>query len=88
MRMNLVGDVFLDFRRSAGHLAELPIYFAALLTFSEAVRYEPEDWWRLITNRIGDANLVQRFLDMAERKLPNLMLNELDGGVHLFRASH
>ena len=88
MRVNLVGDVFVNIRRSAGYLAELPTYFAALLTFSEAVRYVPEEWWRLITNRIGDANLMQRFLDMAERKVPNLVLNELNGGLHLFRASH
>jgi hypothetical protein len=87
MRLDVLGGVHMDFARGTLVLGEPVLYFAALFILSSVVRYDPEQWKRLTDDHPAEAILVERFLDVAARKLPNLILNELHARVFLFRAS-
>jgi hypothetical protein len=79
------GELYYDFTRTPTPLAEFPTYYAALFILSDVVRYQGQ-WKRLVDERQKEAVLVDRFLDTAIRKLPNLTLNELGQQVHLFKV--
>jgi YaaC-like Protein len=85
LRGDIFGELYFDFARSRTPLAEFPTYYAALFTLSDVVRYQGQ-WKRLIDEHPEEAVLIERFLDIAVRKLPNLALNELAGGVYLFKV--
>ena len=85
MRINVFGDIYMDFRRTSRLFGEPIIYLTALHILSHAVRYNAEQWKRLLDDHPREAIIVDRFLDVALRKLPNLILNELHGDVHQFR---
>ncbi len=87
MRTDIFGELFLDFSRSRTDLAELPTYYAALFILSDVVRYQGQ-WKRLLEDHPEEAVLIDRFLDLAIRKLPNLALNELAQTLHQFKVSH
>jgi len=65
----------------ARYLGELPSYYAALFILSDAVRYQGQRE-RLLQDHPEEAVLIDRFLDVAVRKLPNLALNHLTGSFH------
>jgi hypothetical protein len=85
MKMNVFGELFMDLRRTSMVFGELCLYFAALFILSSLVRYDAEQWKRLIDDHPAEAILVDRFLDIAVRKLPNLVLNELEQQAVLFK---
>lgn len=85
MRMDVFGDLYVDFKRTRMVLGEPVIYLAALHILSHAVRYNAEQWKRLLDDHPREVIVVDRFLDIALRKLPNLILNELQGDVYQFR---
>lgn len=74
----------MDFGRGRVSLAELPIYYASLFILSDMVRYQGQ-WKRLLDDHPQEAVLVDRFLDIATRKVPNLVLNELSRTLYLFK---
>lgn len=84
LRLNLFGELYMDFSRSRVSLAELPIYYASLFILSDMVRYQGQ-WKRLLDDHPQEAVLVDRFLDIATRKVPNLVLNELSRRLYLFK---
>ena len=84
MRLDIFGDTYMDFCRERAWLAELPIYYAALFILSDVVRYQGQ-WHRLLNDHPEEEVLIDRFLDIAIRKLPNLALNHLAGEVYLFK---
>lgn len=86
-RLDVFGQLFMDFRRSDCVLSELCLYFIALFILSSVVRYEAEQWKRLIDDHPLEAILIDRFLDLAVRKLPNLLLNELTETTFLFQLA-
>jgi hypothetical protein len=85
LRLDIFGELYMDFCREKVVLGELPIYYASLFILSDAVRYQGQ-WRRLLDDHPEEAVLIDRFLDIAIRKLPNLALNALARGVHLFKV--
>jgi hypothetical protein len=85
LRGDIFGELYFDFSRTRQQLAEFPTYYAALFILSDVVRYQGQ-WKRLIDEHPEEAVLIDRFLDIAIRKLPNLALNELAQRVHLFKV--
>jgi YaaC-like Protein len=84
MRLDLFGQLYMDFSRRRVALAEFPIYYASLFTLSDMVRYQGQ-WKRLLDDHPQEAVLVDRFLAIATRKVPNLVLNELSRTLYLFK---
>lgn len=85
LRMDVFGDIYVDMRGTRTELSEPLIYLAALHILSHAVRYTAEQWKRLLDDHPREAIVIDRFLDIVIRKLPNLVLNQLSGDIYLFR---
>ena len=82
-RSDVFGRLYMNFVRTRSYLGELPLHFAALFTLSDAVRYQGQ-WQKLLADHPEEEVLVDRYLDVAVRKLPNLALNHLTGHFHRF----
>ncbi len=87
-RLDVFGEPYLDFSSSRRVLGELPLYVGALFILSDVVRYQADQWLRLLKDHPAEAVLIDRFLAIAVRKLPNLVLNELSQDLVLFRLAH
>jgi hypothetical protein len=87
IRPDVFGDLFLDLSRTRREIGELPLYLAALFILSDVVRYQAEHWLRLLADHPAEEIVVERFLDLAGRKVPNLILNELHQQVFEFKLS-
>ena len=87
LRENTFGELFCDVNHGHVDLAEPLIFFASLFIMSSATRYDPEQWQRLLERNPADAILVDRMLEVAGRKLPNVALNALEGEVIRFSLS-
>jgi hypothetical protein len=85
IRSDIFGELYFDLDRTVYPLAEFPTYYAALFTLSDVVRYQGQ-WVRLLEEHTEEAVVVERLLDIAVRKLPNMALNELGAQVHLFKV--
>jgi len=70
-RLDVFGEAWVDFGPSTQAFGELVTYYAALFILSDAVRYQADQWLRLLDDHPSEAILVMRFLDMAVRKVPN-----------------
>jgi hypothetical protein len=77
IRPDMVGDPYMDLGGGRREFGEPVIYLAALFILSDVVRYQAEHWLRLLEDHPAEGILVERFLDIAARKFPNLILNEL-----------
>lgn len=86
IRHDMFGGMHMDLRRTSLVLGELVINFAALFILSSVVRYQPEQWKRLTDDHPAEAILMDRYLDLAVRKLPNLVLNELHNELYTFKT--
>jgi len=86
LRSDVLGDLFVDFGTPQGALSDLALHLAALFILSDVVRYQPEQWKRLLDEHVSEAVLVDRYLDVATRKVPNMILNGLLGDCVLFLA--
>jgi hypothetical protein len=82
-RMDIFGRLYMNFLRTQSYLAELPLYYAALFILSDAARYQGQ-WQKLLGDHPEEEVLIDRFLDVATRKLPNLALNHLTRSFNLF----
>ncbi|MGA9762631.1 MAG: hypothetical protein WBQ14_09425 [Gaiellaceae bacterium] len=83
-RADIFGETYWDLApNSLG--SEPLIYFAALFILSDVVRYQGQ-WRRLLDDHPEEAILIDRFLEIAARKLPNLALNDLSSDLYLFRT--
>lgn len=49
------------------------------------MRYQPDQWPRLLNDHPDEAIMIDRFLEIAARKLPNLYLTELHEELFLFK---
>jgi YaaC-like Protein len=87
VRLDVFGDLFMDFARGTRVFGEPVLYLAALFILSDVARYQPEHWLRLLEDHPAEAILIERFLDIAGRKLPNVVLNELHQQLFLFRLA-
>jgi hypothetical protein len=84
---DLFGELYIDFNTGHVDLAEPLVYYAILFILSSAVRYEPEQWQRLLDDHPAEGILVERMLDVATRKIPNLILNKLEGQLVQFKVA-
>jgi hypothetical protein len=87
MRCDLFGSLHMDFSGDPPILSELLIYLAALFILSDVVRYQVDQWARLLDDHPDEGIFIERFLDVASRKVPNLALNELEGDHFQFQVS-
>jgi hypothetical protein len=78
IRCDLFGANHMNFARGRTDLSEILLYLAGLFTLSDVVRYHADQWARLLDDHPNDGILLERFLDLAGRKVPNLALNELE----------
>jgi hypothetical protein len=84
-RLDVFGETYFDFYSGQCELGELALYYAALFILSDAVRYKADQWLRLLDSHPAEAILIERFCDIAVRKLPNLVLNELHQELFMFK---
>jgi hypothetical protein len=87
LRCDTFGDLYMHFGPPRLQLGELLIHHAALFILSDVVRYQVDQWARLLDDHPEEAILVERLLDVAARKVPNLALNELEGDHFQFAVS-
>lgn len=88
MRCDSFGSLYMDFSKAdPPELSELLTYLAALFILSDVVRYQVDQWARLLDDHPDEAIIIERFLDVAARKVPNLALNELQGDYFQFKVS-
>lgn len=89
--MSYTGQMFM----SIGHKKQsknvvLPYYaniFIVLYSFSDLCRYSPEKWNPFVQkDTTGEKNLIEKFIYMSRRQLPNLMLNKIFNKNHLYSA--
>jgi hypothetical protein len=85
LRLDVFGEPYMDFARGTRVFGELILYHASLFILSDVVRYQPEQWLRLLDDHRDEAIVIERFLDVAVRKLPNLILNELSEQLFMFK---
>ena len=84
LRVDVFQNHYCDLSMVRRRLGELPAYLGALFVLSDVVRYQAEHWLRLLDDRPGEGLLVEHFLDIASRKVPNLVLNELHQQLFIF----
>jgi len=87
LRTDVFGDLYLDLCRSTRQMGEIPIYLASLFILSDVVRYQAEHWLRLLGKHPAEEIVVERFLDIACRKFPNLILSELNDEIYEFKLA-
>ena len=86
VRQDLFGVPYADLGREIGYLSDIALHVAALFILSELVRYQPDKWKRLLDEHQLETVLVEHYLEIAARKVPNLVLNEMLGQCIVFRA--
>jgi len=86
-RCDTFGSLYMNFARPNAQLGEILIYLAALFILSDVVRYQVDQWARLLDDHPDEAIVVERFLDLAARKVPNLALSELERDFFEFRVA-
>jgi len=59
---------------------------ATLFCFSMLSRYYPDIWMKTIDSNVRAAELVNEFLNVAYRKMPNLILDQLTLTRHNIRS--
>ncbi|MFD1397665.1 YaaC family protein [Kroppenstedtia eburnea] len=76
----------LPFQRVETCIPELLVHYALLFALSMLCRYEPPLWGEMIHGMASEEMvLIQEFLQVTQRKFPNLILNELFEEKILFR---
>jgi hypothetical protein len=88
IRADVFGDLYMDLAPDGQReMGEVPLYLGALFILSDVVRYQAENWLRLLSDHPAEEIVVDRFLDIASRKFPNLILNELNGEISEFKLA-
>jgi len=75
--MRTANGHFAESRIQGLYVPELVVYVAVLHALSEFTRYYPRKWLDAIARRDADYALIREFMHFAERKVPELALNEL-----------
>lgn len=78
-REDMHGNHWLSpFQRVESCLPEMFVHYALLFALSMLCRYEPPLWGEMIYGMASEEMvLIQEFLQVTQRKFPNLILNEL-----------
>jgi hypothetical protein len=84
IRLDAFGEMYVEMKTGT-YYGEILVYHAALFILSDVVRYQVEQWKRLLDDHPSEQLLVERFLEIGVRKLPNLLLNELAGELYEFK---
>ncbi len=62
---------------SKRRVPELTVFLAILFALSRIVRYNPRFWLTIEENQTDEYFLIRQFVDLAVRKVPNLVINHL-----------
>ncbi len=87
MRSDIFGALWMDFRPGRTFHSETLLYLLALFILSDVVRYQPDQWKRLLDDHPAETILIDRFLDIGVRKVPNLFLNQFHSDMFLFQVA-
>jgi YaaC-like Protein len=87
IRPDVFGELYMDLSPERNTMGEVPTYLAALFILSDVVRYQADNWLRLLADHPAEEIVVDRFLDLAGRKFPNLILNELHKEISEFKLA-
>ena len=68
-------------------VSEYAIYLAILYSLGHLARYYPDYWINMQRDRTEEFFLIEDFLDIAEDKVPNLILNHLSRHTNVYRSS-
>ena len=67
-------------------IPETASYFIILYSLGMLCRYSPDIWARTVDNCAATAEIIDSFLDIAYRKFPQLILDQLSFTKHVFHA--
>ena len=89
---SLSGRKFLSLYHAKGthehHLHQISLFQGALFILGHLARYSPQSWYPFVQNdSTGERHLVEKFVAVATRRFPNLILNELQRK-KIFFTSH
>jgi hypothetical protein len=84
MCATLEGDTYFVKPLLDTHLHEMVLHYIGLFLLSNAVRYRPDLWIRLITRRPAALGVIEKFMDAVSTKFPALMLNSLSLSHYFF----
>jgi hypothetical protein len=87
IRSDVFGELHMDLSPDRRGMGEIPTYLAALFILSDVVRYQADNWLRLLGDHPAEEIVIDRFLDLAGRKFPNLILNELHSEISEFKLA-
>jgi YaaC-like Protein len=87
MRSDIFGTPWIDFRPGRSVHSETLLYLLGLFILSDVVRYQPDQWKRLLDDHPAEMILIDRFLDIGVRKVPNLFLNQFHSDMFLFQVA-
>ena len=63
----------------------LTSHFLLMFLFSSLARYKPKEWTNRISGKYSsEVILIRRFLEVSERRFPNLIINELFNKTFIF----
>lgn len=69
---------YLEINNQKYYFDVLMIYFLGLYALGNISRYHPEIWYPFVqTDQTGEKSIVEDFLSLAHRILPNLILNKI-----------
>jgi hypothetical protein len=77
----------MDFRPGRSVHSETLLYLLGLFILSDVVRYQPDQWKRLLDDHPAEMILIDRFLGIGVRKVPNLFLNQFHSDMFLFQVA-
>lgn len=60
-RMDVFGELHLDFARGTRVFGEIVLYFGSLFILSDVVRYQADQWLRLLQDHPAEAILVDGY---------------------------
>lgn len=82
LQKNINGDIYFVFpievENTLYAIPEASAHFMVMHCLGMLVRYESEKWLQIVSGKISsDVNLIKWFIEISERKFPNMILNGL-----------
>jgi len=88
VRETILGEPFAMFiTKEKAWLSEIICHFLLMFIFGSAARYAPDVWCKLMDEKVDERAIVEMFSQVAQVKLPLLVLRELRGELVYFRQT-
>lgn len=84
LQKSLNGEIYftlpIEFEKKAYAIPGACAHFIVMHCMGMLVRYEPAKWLQIVSGKLSsEINLLNRFIEVSERKFPNMILNGLLG---------